>query len=148
MNNIASDQTTIKRYMVKEVWKDYEVTLEVNHARLTPEVATMLNNFWSDSKSRLNAENGDPVRVAIRLFGQSMIYMMLSEGGSTFSVDTGKRSYFDNPGPIWTKDLHNEEGWGGSIEGDPYGWCGIRVIAADVEAPGFYDVELAEVANA
>ena len=148
MNTITPDQATIKRYMVKEVWKDYEVTLEVNHARLTPEVATMLNNFWSDSKSRLNTENGDPVRAAIRLFGQSMIYMMLSEGGSTFSVDTGKPSYLDNPGPIWTKDLHDEEGWGGSIEGDPYGWCGIRVIAADVEAPGFYDVELAEVTNA
>ena len=37
MNTITPDQATIKRYMVKEVWKDYEVTLEVNHARLTPE---------------------------------------------------------------------------------------------------------------
>lgn len=148
MNTTPPVQATIKRYMVKEVWKDYEVTLEVNHSRLTSEVATTLNNFWSDSKSRLSTENGDPVRAAIRLFGQTMINMMLSEGGSSFSIQTSKSHSFDDPGPIWTKDLHDEEGWGGSIEGDPYGWCGIRVIAADVEAPNFYDVELAEVANA
>lgn len=148
MNTITANQTLIKRYKVKEVWKDYEVTLEVNHERLTPEVASMLNNFWSDSKTRLATENDDPVRVAIRLFGQTMINIMLSEGGSTFSVHTGKGGLFDNPGPIWSKDLHDEEGWGGSIEGDPYGWCGIRVIAADVESPSFDDVELAEVAHA
>nr|WP_153433185.1 DUF2528 family protein [Pseudomonas sp. FSL R10-0399] len=122
--------------------------MEVNHTRLTPEVATMLNKFWSGSKDRLLTENGDPVRAVIRYFGQTIINMMLSEGGSTFSIDNGIRSHFGCPGPIWTKDLHDEEGWGGSIENDPYGWCGIRVIAADVEAPGFDDVELAEVANA
>lgn len=148
MNTALTNKTTIKRYIVKEVWKDYEVTLEVNHERLTLEAATMLNNFWSGSKNRLHTENGDPVRAIIRYFGQIMINMMLSEGGSTFSIDNGQRRHFDCPGPIWTKDLHEEEGWGGSIKNDPYGWCGIRVIAADVEVPSFDDVELAEVINA
>ncbi|WP_282362920.1 DUF2528 family protein [Pseudomonas sp. PS01297] len=145
MSTVTADQTVIKRYVVKEVWKDYEVTLEVNHARLTPEVATMINSFWSDHKSRLQITNGDVVKAVIRLFGQTMIRLMLSEGGSSFSIDTGKRDPFGQPGPVWTEDLHEEEGWGGSIKGDPYGFCGIRVIAADVEAPGFDDVELAEV---
>lgn len=147
MNNEIDYPSNIKRYIVKEVWKEYEVTLEVNHARLTPEVATMLNNFWSDSKDRLRTESGDPVRAVIRYFGKTMINMMLSEGGSSFCIDKGKSNYFGCPGPIWTKDLHEEEGWGGSIDNDPYGWCGIRVVAAEVEAPGFGDVELAEVAN-
>lgn len=148
MNNITEEQNSIKRYVVKEVWKDYEVTLEVNHTRLTPAVATMINNFWGNSTRRLQAENGDAVKAVIRLFGQTMINMMLSEGGSSFSIKTETRDIFDNPGPVWTKDLHEEEGWGGSIKDNSFGWCGIRVIAADVEAPGFDDVELAEVANA
>lgn len=145
MSTVTADQPVIKRYVVKEVWKDYEVTLEVNHSRLTPEAALMINNFWGDSEHRLWAEKGDAVKAVIRLFGQTMIRIMLREGGSSFSIDTDKRDPFGHPGPVWTEDLHNEEGWGGSIKGDPYGWCGIRVVAADVEAPGFDDVELAEV---
>lgn len=148
MSNKVESQSPIKRYIVKEVWKDYEVTLEVNHSRLTPEVATILNNFWTGAKYRLQTENGNSVRAVIRYFDQTMINMMLSEGGSTFCIDNGKPKYFGCPGPIWTKDLHEEDGWGGSLENDPYGFCGIRVIAADVEAPCFEDVELVEVSNA
>ncbi|MNP86236.1 hypothetical protein D3C76_1863480 [compost metagenome] len=45
-----------------------------------------------------------------------------------------------------SKDLRGEEGWGG--EGDAsgtFGWCGIRVVSADVELPSFDDLELDEV---
>lgn len=142
-----SEQLNIRRYKAKEVWKDYEVTLEVDHNTLTVERAAMINGFWSNHKNRLFSENSDVVRAVVRYFGQTMINMMLSEGGCSFIEHSGKRSLFDCPAPIWTKDLHDEEGWGGSIEGSFYGWCGIRVIAADVECPGFDDVELAEVTN-
>lgn len=135
----------IIQYKVKEVWKDYEVTLEVNHAVLTVEVATLINQFWSDDHWRLAAENGDVVRTVIRLFGSSMIQIMFSEGGASFS--SASRSG-DHPAPYWTADLHNEEGWGGTQGGDPYGFCGIRVIAADVETPGFHDVELEAIDHA
>lgn len=142
-----SEHSNVKRYKVKEVWKDYEVTLEVDHNTLNVERATMINEFWSDHKNRLFSENGDVVRAVVRFFGQTIINMMLSEGGSSFSEHTGKQGFFDNPAPVWTKDLHDEEGWGGSVEGSLYGWCGIRVIAADVECPSFDDTELAEVKN-
>lgn len=134
--------TGIIQYKVKETWKEYEVTLEVNHAILTEEVATQINQFWSDDTWRLPAEDGDVVRTVIRLFGSRMIQMMLSEGGASFSSMFESLNTGDNPGPYWTADMHNEEGWGGAQAGHPYGFCGIRVIAAEVEALGFEDVEL------
>ena len=143
----ASTPPNIKRYLVKETWKEYQVTLEVNHDVLTEETASLINGFWSNADDRLSAENGDVVRTVIRLFGQTMIYRMLSEGGASFSITTKNLMTGDNPGPIWTEDLHNEEGWGGNEPG-PYGFCGIRVIAADVDTPSYDDVELVEVSNA
>jgi hypothetical protein len=146
---MSSDSTPkysgIIQYKVKEVWKDYEVTLEVDHTILTEEVATMINQFWSDDHWRLAAENGDVVRTVIRLFGSSMIKIMLGEGGSSFSCAPKSG---DNPGPYWTADLHNIEGWGGTQSGTPYGFCGIRVIAADVEELSFDDVELEAIGHA
>lgn len=143
----ASTQPSIKRYLVKESWKDYEVTLEVNHDVLTEDIASQINGFLSEAQHRVSSENGDVVKAVIRLFGKTMIGMMLSEGGSSFSPNS-QNSPFGNPGPIWTADLQNEEGWGGTVEGSPYGWCGIRVIGADVDTPGFDDVELSEVPHA
>lgn len=143
----ASTPPNIKRYLVKETWKEYEVTLEVNHDVLTEGTAALINGFWSNARDRLSAEDGDVVRTVIRLFGQTMIYRMLSEGGASFSIATKHPMTGDNPGPFWTEDLHNEEGWGGTEPGQ-YGFCGIRVIAADVDAPGYDDVELVEVSNA
>ncbi len=143
----ASTPPNIKRYLVKETWKEYQVTLEVNHDVLTEETASLINGFWSNADNRLSAEDGDAVRTVIRLFGQTMIYMMLSEGGASFSITSKSPITGQHPGPLWTQDLHNEEGWGGTEPG-PYGFCGIRVIAADVDAPGYDDVELVEVSNA
>ncbi|SFQ05909.1 DUF2528 family protein [Pseudomonas sp. NFPP28] len=143
----ASTPPNIKRYLIKETWKEYQVTLEVNHDVLTEETASLINDFWSNADDRLSAENGDVVRTVIRLFGQTMICRMLSEGDASFSITTKNLMTGDNPGPFWTEDLHNEEGWGGNEPG-PYGFCGIRVIAADVETPSYDDVELVEVSYA
>lgn len=141
------EQTNVKRYKVKDTWKDFEVTLEVNLDRLTAERAELINSFWSSANYRLRQENGDVVKAVIRLAGQTLINAMLSQGGSEFCESTKGPLFGDNPGPIWTQDdLHNEEGWGGAITGDAYGWCGIRVIAADVCPPSFEDLALAEVA--
>lgn len=141
-----SEQNNIKRYKVKNTWKDYEVTLQVDLDRLTSERATLINGFWTGAADRLDQESGDVVKAVVRMFGQVMMNMMLAEGGSSFS---GKpRDIFDDAGPVWSEDLHNEDGWGGSVPGDGYGWCGIKVVGADVESVGFDDVELEELAHA
>lgn len=138
----------IIQYKVKETWKDYEVTLEVNHDILTVDVATLINQFWSDDESRLAAEDGDVVRAVIRFFGSNIIQSMLSDGGASFSSTHKSPITGENPGRYWTAALHNEEGWGGTQDGTPYGFCGIRVIAADVDAIGFDDVELEAIGHA
>ncbi len=61
----ASTPPNIKRYLVKETWKEYQVTLEVNHDVLTEETASLINGFWSNAEDRLSAENGDVVRTVI-----------------------------------------------------------------------------------
>lgn len=138
----------IIQYKVKETWKDYEVTLEVNHDILTMEVAIEINQFWSRDDWRLSAEDGDVVRVAIRMFGSIMIQSMLSDGGASFSSTFKSPITGENPGRYWTEDLQNEEGWGGTQKGHSYGFCGIRVIAAEVETIGYDDVELEVIGHA
>lgn len=137
--------TTIKRYTVEESWKDYSVTLEVDHSILTAERAKMINDFWSNNDHRESEEDGDVVRAVIRFAGSNLINMMLRHGGTDFNEKTRRPIFNDSPGPIWTKDLHDEEGWGGTEDENPFGWCGIRVIAASVDTPSFDDVELKDI---
>ncbi len=144
----ATTATNIKRYTVSEQFSDDKVTLEVNHELLTVEMATMINEFWSSSDDRLDEENGDVVRTVIRLFGQVMINTMLTQGGAEFSERTGNPITGENPGPFWTADVHNEEGWGGTEDGNPFGRCGIRCIAACVETLDFDSLQVEEVASA
>ncbi|MOA13571.1 hypothetical protein D3C78_1336310 [compost metagenome] len=107
---------------------------------LTDEKAHLINNFWTSAEDRLDTCDGDIRETVIRLFGQSAICHFLYIGGVCSS--TG-----------WvldriSKDLRGEEGWGG--EGDvsgTFGWCGIRVVAADVELPSFNWLGLSEVAT-
>lgn len=138
----------IKRYTVSEQFGDQEVTLEVNRDLLTVERAAMINEFWSSADYRLEEENGDVVRAVIRMFGQTMINTMLAQGGADFSEKTRGLMGFGSPGPLWTADVHNEEGWGGTEDGNPFGWCGIRCIAACVSTLDFDGLQVEEVANA
>lgn len=137
-----SEQINLKRYKVKDSWKDYEVTLEVNLDRLTPERAGLINSFWTGAEDRQDEEDGDIIRTVIRLAGLEVICEMLEDGGADFSSNCN-----GYPARSSTWALQNKEGWGGKIEGDEFGWCGIRVVAADVQVPSFEDLALAEVAS-
>lgn len=141
-----STPSQIKRYAVKSSFRDYHVTLEVDHSILTPERAQMINSFWSEADARANAEDGDMVRAVIRFAGLTLINIMLTQGGADFSEKTTNPVLGISAGPLWTKDLHDEEGWGGATDGEPFGWCGIRCIAAAVETPEFDDLDLEQLA--
>lgn len=140
MNNTHNETlpTNIKRFRVKDDWKDYEVVLEVDMDILTEEKATLINGFWTSAEDRLDECDGNVRATVVRLFGQNAICTFLQDGG----VCTSKGSFLARI----SKDLRAEEGWGG--EGDTpgtFGWCGIRVVSADVELPRFDDVHLKEV---
>lgn len=142
---LNAQTNTIKRFTVKDSWKDYEVTLEVDLNVLTEARATLINDFWSSSDSRL-AECDDNVQhAAIRLFGQAMICIMLEQSGAMFGPAKAEA------GRYWSKDVWELEGWGGvgpqGEENTVYGWCGIRCIGADVSVPSFDELELTEVTN-
>lgn len=120
-------QSSIKQYTLKDVWRDWEVVLEVDHAKLNDERATLINQFWSGDDHRLDDSGGDVVKAVIKLAGEQLITALLKTGGGMVN-----KSNTDSAG-YWTRDdLHNEEGWGGA-DGTPFGWCGIRLISADVE---------------
>lgn len=130
----------IKRYVIKESWKDYEVTLEVDHDILTGERAALINNFWTEPMIRSGHFDGDVVKTVIQLFGQNAICSFLEEGGVSFG--SGDKWLINKV----SQDLRAEEGWGGEgMDGENnglFGWCGIRVLAADVSMPSFDDLEL------
>lgn len=131
----------IKRFKVKDTWKDYEVTLDVDLNRLTAERAQQINHFWMSAEDRLDEENEDVVRAVIRMAGHEVICQMLSDGGADF--EPGNTRLCD----IVSKELHEREGWGGEVPWDNFGWCGIRVVAADVQLPTFEDVTLSEATS-
>lgn len=129
--------SNIKTYTVKASWfNDAEVTLQVDHDLLTPELATEINTFWSNSDSRLAAEDENVVRAVIRMFGARAIALAMEEGGWDFSNQpyaVGLRT---------AKDVIDSYG-----EGWPKAEAlGISVIHAAADSVGFDDVELEAVA--
>ncbi|MCY1185150.1 hypothetical protein D9M73_259060 [compost metagenome] len=66
------------------------------------------------------------VRAVIKLAAERLVTAILAWGGGV--VRDGEQS------KIWTQqNLHDEEGWGGTEGGEPFGWCGIRLVSADVQ---------------
>ncbi|WP_371356141.1 DUF2528 family protein [Pseudomonas chlororaphis] len=116
----------LKQYTLKDAWKDWDITLEVNHDQLTVERATLINEYWSDSKWRLSEANQDVVMAVIKMAARQLVFAFLEIGGGTCNT-TEAAGY-------WTRDnLHNQEGWGGTEGNEPFGWCGIRLVSADIE---------------
>lgn len=115
----------LKRYTLEDAWKDCDVTVEVDHEILTEERAAEINSFWSGDEERLRDEDGDVVRAVIKYAARMWIYDLLEAGG-VYVSDGGQSRY-------WTEYRHNMEGWGGVVEGSDFGWCGIRLVKADVE---------------
>lgn len=124
----------LKQYRVTEVFGDDWVLLEVDLDKLTAERAGLITEFWSDTNSFLELEDGDAVRAVVRLFGMWMISTMINQGGADFDQDTRRPPFDMNPGPLWTADMHDMEGWGG-----------IRCIGASVAPINYDSVTLAEV---
>ncbi|MGH1450250.1 MAG: DUF2528 family protein [Pseudomonadaceae bacterium] len=139
----STSSAHIKRYRVTEQWSDYEVTLEVDHSLLTDNRAQEINEFWSGHEDRMADEDGDEVKAVIRLAGARAVGMMLSDGwgGANFGTNNTEA------GRIWSEQFREQEGWGGEDE-TPFGWCGIRIIAASAELPGFDEFTLEEVEDA
>lgn len=129
----------IKRFKIKDTWKDFEVTLEVNLDRLTAERAEQINSFWTGAEDRQDEEGDDVVRAVIRMAGHEVMCELLEDRGADF--DDSDRWNCQRT----TKQLHDREGWGGEVEGDGFGWCGIKVVGADVQLPTFEEVAMTEV---
>lgn len=115
----------LKKYTLKDTWKEWEVTLEVDHDILNEERATAINSFWTSADDRLSDADDDVVRAVIKLAAEGWVYDLLEAGG--MRVEDGQQSR------IWTEDRHNKEGWGGTLQGSVFGWCGIRLVSADIE---------------
>lgn len=96
--------SNVKTYkVVAAFFDDAEVSLQVDHDVLTPDLATLINSFWSGSEDRLKAEKGDVVRAVVRLFGSCAIAFFMSDGAQ---MGGGNSRY-------WTERVINaqHEGW-------------------------------------
>ncbi|MPS96263.1 DUF2528 family protein [Comamonas sp.] len=125
--------SNIKTYAVKASWfNDAEVTLQVDHSILTVELATEINDFWSDSSYRLLKEGKDVVRVIIRMFGARTISLAMEQGGWDFSNSSPAA------GLRTAQEVIDDfgEGWPKAEE------LGISVIQVAADSVGFDDVEL------
>lgn len=131
--------STLKTYKVSETFGDrFEITLEVDHEKLTPERAEEHLRFWTGADDQIEDEDGDAVRAAIRSFGVNAIYHMLGDLGAQFSG-----GWVANE---WSKKIRDNEGYGGEDD-TPHGWLGIRILSAQAQSPSFDEVELKEIAQ-
>ncbi|WP_228022208.1 MULTISPECIES: DUF2528 family protein [unclassified Pseudomonas] len=118
--------TNLKKHTLMDSWKDWSITLEVDHDILTIERATEINEFWTSAEERLSDEDGDVVMVVIKMAAKHLVYAFLEMGGGVCSDERAAGH--------WTRDnLQNDEGWGGTVKGSAFGWCGIRLVSADIE---------------
>lgn len=117
----------LKQFTLSDSWKDWQLTLEVDLDILTEERATEINEFWSSAEDRVGDQDGDVIRAVVKLAAERFVFAFLEIGGAFVDEDGWHAGH-------WTKrDLHEQEGWGGSEEGNPFGWCGIRLVRADVQ---------------
>jgi hypothetical protein len=124
--------SNIKTYTAKaSFFNDSEVTLQVDHDILTPELAKEINDFWSDNEYRLDEENQDVVRAVIRLFGTRAIAVAMKQGW-----DFSFRSYEDGIRNAADVIEHDGEGWPKAEE------LGIAITDAVGYIVGFDDVQL------
>ncbi|WP_199098981.1 DUF2528 family protein [Dyella sp. ASV21] len=100
---------SIRRYRASQDWGDIVVTLDVDHAKLTTELATEINDFWTGADDRLDAADGDVVMAVIKLAAKYLMYQVLDP--------TGWRHI-----PNMQREFDGEEGW------PPNGEHGIRLV--------------------
>lgn len=107
----AMNGANVKRYKIERNWGEGEVTLDVDHDKLTPELATTINAFWTGSQDRIDEADGDVVLAVIKLAGAEFMGWVL-DVNSSYSV-AGMQREFD------------------SLEGWPAGGHGIRILDFD-----------------
>ena len=109
--------SNVKTYKVVAAWfDDAEVSLQVDHDVLTPDLAMLINGFWSGSEDRLKAENGDVVRAVVRLFGSCAISYFMSDGGARMSWCDSRYWTEKAPIPLASTSFPTSARW---LSGDP-----------------------------
>lgn len=129
---------SLEKFLVSDQNATFFVTLEVDRTKLTTELTTEINDFWSGNDDRVDSMDGDVVKAVIKLYGLRLIAMMLRDGGEQFVRPDGAA--------LWTQRMQQEEGWPGGDD-TPHGALGMRVVAADVLIPGFDECDLDEVTS-
>jgi len=99
-----------KRYVFDAGFSDISVTLDIDLDVLTPELATMINNFWGDAEYVLSAADGYVIEAVARR-AASVFINAAFEGCSNEEAQTS---------------LDESEGW------PPAGESGIRLVAFDI----------------
>ena len=124
--------SNVRTYTVKAAWfDDAMVTLRVDLDKLTPELATDINAFWSDADDRLECEDRDVVRTVVRMFGAAAIDFFMKDGGASFGAASDISRWATEK---VLKDLY--EGW------PDFDHLGIVIVAAEVSSVGYDDVSL------
>lgn len=124
-----------KRYVVN-FGDENSVTLEVDTEKLSPELATEINKFWSSHSLRLSEQNNNPVEVVARLFGAAAIRVFMENGGALRLSEGKEREY-------WTRKVLQDQ-WEGWPEFES---LGVLLVDADVSCVDYFEVTLKEAAQ-
>ena len=112
----------IKKYELEDDSYN-EVHLEVDHSVLTKEIATEINEFWSDADSRLS-DCDDVIKDVLKLVFCTIVGLMRHKGWDCINSRNAES---------FTKDFQSEEGWG---------QCGIKVTYVDIPQLDFADISI------
>ena len=110
----------MKKIYEISVGPDIELTLEVDLDKLTPELATEINNFWSGSDDVMSASNGDVIEAAVRRAAPILIHAALDGWNANGMIN----------------QFENREGWPDVDQ------LGIRVLSFQIPDIDAYSLDV------
>lgn len=91
-----------KRYLLEHDGTYFDMTVEVDHDKVTEKVLTEINEFWTDGKDRLEAAGGDVLQAVLKMLCQYVITLQIEYGYNTHGI----RELFN-----WGVRGNGQEGW-------------------------------------
>jgi hypothetical protein len=75
-----------KRYLLEHDGTYFDMHVDIDHDKVTEKELTGINEFWSESRDRLEAEGGDVLRAVLKLLCQTVIHLQFEYGYNTHGI--------------------------------------------------------------
>lgn len=73
--------SNIKQYKLSAPFADFEVVVEIDHDKVTDELLTEINTFWSGDEERLDKADGNVLHAVLGMLYRRVWWALAEMGG-------------------------------------------------------------------